>query len=490
MSPCPMSTMRENGCRWPARWMGVGLALLAWACVQAEVELEPVIVPSEPLSVDGAVALALHNNPDVRIGRQRVLQAGELVDQAESAYWPEVQVGGRFTRTDRPAYVFSSILDQGEFDPGVDFNNPGTLSNVRPQIGAGLTLYDGGRRKALVAQSEAQLVAQLAGEEALRSTVALEVARAWYGVHSLTATLEAQHKVLEVTEQLLDLAQGELEAGALLPTEVTALRVRKAEARRAAAEREVALRKARTALRVLLGLELGRSPELSEPAAEPLEELVDLGSAWDRARLGRPEVRRAAAEIEAGIAAVDAAEAGYFPQLTLFGELGFDDAEGRLRRSNWLFGAGLLENLTDVLRTPSRVRRAASELIIAHERGRRVLLEVEAEVEAAWLDAGQADRALAVARADEQRASELLARVRSEFRVGAARRAQLLGAELEQAQARANLRVARLQAALGRVALAHAMGEFPTEAQALDTQPDANATDQRRAPAMNNEEQR
>ena len=50
------------------------------------------------------------HNPDARIAQQRIAAAQAGLEQADSAFWPKLQVQSSYTRTDNPMMVFGSIL--------------------------------------------------------------------------------------------------------------------------------------------------------------------------------------------------------------------------------------------------------------------------------------------------------------------------------------------------------------------------------------------
>jgi outer membrane protein len=433
----------------------------ALACAPVEVRPEPPLRPSAPLSLADAVALALRNNPDVRIGRQRVLQAAEMVDEAASLFWPSISAGATFARTDRPSRVFASVLDQEDFTPALDFNAPGARSDLRAEVAGGVTLYDGGRRRARLSQAESRLGTAGAQEREVRSMVAFEVARAWHRILAARVAAETSALDSQVLEQLVAHAESERDVGAALASDARALRVRRDEARLAAGAAHDGARRATSGLLLLLGLGVEQRVELRPEAAPDAGELEPLAALLERARFARPELARAEFEIEAALSALRATEAGYRPELRVFGELGSNSESARLEHSNWLFGVGLVERINDALRTPSRVRSATAALRIAHETGRRTLLEVEGEVEAAWLDAAHAERALLAARAARVRDDDALRRTRAEREAGAARATALLAATLAAERARARERIAELERDMARIALAHALGEYP-----------------------------
>ena len=437
-------------------------SLGAASCARPEIpDPPPIEKPTAPLALDEAVELALRNNWDVRASEQRVARAGAMIDEANSAYWPEVSVGGTFTRTDRPSRVFADLLDQGRFDPALDFNDPGTVSNLRTEIGAGLTLYDGGRRRARGEGARAHHDSLIAAEEAVRRDTAYEVARAWYLVHKARAAAESRHATVASLERVLEIAQARRDEGAALLTEVLEVRLELASAREAAQRAEDGIERARTALGLLLGLGVLEPPDVDEPEEALAHELDPLAELLDQARLNRPELVRAQKEIEIALASVSEAHAGYYPEIQLFGAYGWNSPELSLERANWLLGASLIEDVTNALRTPYRVRQALAGLAVVQAQGRKRLLEIEQEVQNAQLDSLEAEERYAVATELRALLRANLSRTEVEHEEGAAGLATLLDARIASVAADASGRVAGLDRALARIAVAHAVGAYP-----------------------------
>ena len=103
---------------------------------------------AEPWTLDRAVATALERSPDARAARARIEGAQALVDQAQSAWRPQVSFSGRYTGTNSPMMAFGSILNQRAFNFGLDFNRPGTIDNLNATGTVAYNLYSGGRTTA------------------------------------------------------------------------------------------------------------------------------------------------------------------------------------------------------------------------------------------------------------------------------------------------------------------------------------------------------
>jgi outer membrane protein TolC len=453
------------------RWTAIAFALIAAACTSVSFEPEPLSLPAGPIDVHDAARLAVANHPDARIARENLTRADALTADARAALWPDVAVGAEYSRTDRPSQAFGTILDRGDFDAGLDFDDPGVRSNLRPSIAGGLVLYDGGRRRARIDAARAEGAASVADAHAVASVLALAATRAWFDVHASERLAELASERARLADRTLAVARDEAELGARLARDVDELEVAVEREHELLAAAHDHVSRARAALAVLLGLGVEQELELSphDAGSAPLADALalELRALLDEARFARPELVAAQARIEAALAHVREAEAGYAPNLSIDAAFGFDGADSDLERSNWMFGADLVANVTAMLRTPQRVRAAVADLAVAHAEARRVLLDVEAEVHAARLDLVRAQRIVSVAERAFERASDEYIRVRAEFAAGAARELDHERSRILELAARTDLEVARLGLAAAHLALEHALGRFaaPLEPQ-------------------------
>lgn len=438
-------------------------ALLAVGLGCAPVEYVPPepVLPEGPLSIQAAIELAYLNNPDVTASQERLLAARAAISEASSYYWPVLRLIERYTQTNSPSQAFGSILDQRAFSPALDFNDPGKTSNFHTGVAGSITLYDGGRRRARVERAEAQALSEGARLETVRRDLALEVARAFYLIHKARDAAATQETALAALTQHLRVARARLEEGAARRSDVLALEVRIAETRESVIVARSSAARAEAGLHVLLGLSVSDPVDVERPTDEEPAAREELPRLLERARKSRFELVEAQGRLREAQARLKEVWAGYFPEVTLLGSFGFDDESLALSHSSWTWGLSFLEDIFDALRTPQRVRQALAGLRAAHAAYRKSLLEVELAVSDATLDADEADARLAVAEETAQLATESARLVTSEYAEGAADVTELLDGELALAGARTRLGAARFDRALSRVAISHAIGEYP-----------------------------
>ncbi|PIE63932.1 MAG: transporter, partial [Desulfobacterales bacterium] len=95
-----------------------------------------------------AVQFALKHSPDAKAAQLRIEAAQAQIQQARSAFYPQLGLVGEYTRTNNPMYSFGNILNQGQFNNSMDFNDPGTSDSLQLKALLQYRFYNGGSDQA------------------------------------------------------------------------------------------------------------------------------------------------------------------------------------------------------------------------------------------------------------------------------------------------------------------------------------------------------
>lgn len=425
-------------------------ALLALACAAT--------LPTraaEAWTLERAVQFALTNSPDARIALQRIAAAQAGLKQANAMAWPKLQFQSGYTRTDNPMMVFGSILNQRAFGKPplgpIDFNDVPDLDNLNVKGLLTMPLYAGGQIRAGREAARAYTDAARQASEAVRNTLAFEVARAFHTVHKAREFVRAAEAAVHAFEQNLDIARKRFNAGTLLRADVLDLEVRLAQARedlvRARNARELSL----SALRTLLGLEQAEleiadtAPEVNAPASGDFSARPELAASRQQIRAAEADLRRA--------------RGGYLPSVGLFGSVDYDrgwraDGDGK----SYTAGVLLQWNLWDGQLTRGKVQEAQAALETARENDRKLRLGLALEAEQARLNLAEANERLRVTETAVTQAEESVALTRARFEQGLALPTQLIDAETALTAARVRRAEALADQRIAIAALRKALG--------------------------------
>ena len=382
----------------------------------------PVVTGAEAWTFERALQYAPAHNPDARIAQHRIAVAQAQLAQANSAFWPRLQLQSSYTRTDNPMMAFGSILNQRSFRSSLDFNDVPEIDdlNVRGLVTA--PLYAGGRNTAQRRASKANARAAQFEEMAIQNELQFEVARGFHTIlkaHEFVRSAEASVRSLE---ENLSVAQRRLDVGALLKAELLDVEVRLAQGREELVRARNSSTLAERALRNLLGLET--ADEFSVSDALPALSIPESTGAE------RPELSVLRQREEAALAAIRAARSGYKPRLSAFGNVDYDygTVTGNDGES---YAVGVIAqwDLWDGFSTRSKVTEAETHLDMIREEQRKLRLAIDLEIEQARLNLAAATERLAAMEKGAAQASESHVLTRNRFEQGSALSSQLLDAE-------------------------------------------------------------
>jgi outer membrane protein len=377
---------------------------------------------TEPWTLERALDYAQTHNPDARIAQQRIAAAQAGLEQANSIFWPKLQVQSSYTRTDNPMLVFGSILNQRAYNSSLNFNDVPDVDDLNARGIVTLPLYAGGQNAANRQAAKANTEAAKLDSAAIRNALGFEVSRAFYTVLKTRQFIQAAEAAVNSFETNLVVAQKRLDGGTLLKSDVLDIEVRLAQSREDLVRARNANLLSIRALRNLLGIEDGEftvadtTPAVSAPYVGDFSQRPELAAARERASAAQAQVR--------------GSKSGYQPRVSAFGSLDHDygwvtGGDG----NSYTAGVMLQWDLWDGFLTRAKTREAQANLETAREEQVKVRLALDLEVEQAWLDLNAADESLAVSSKAVEQAEESAMLTRNRFEQGLAISTQLIDSE-------------------------------------------------------------
>ncbi len=396
-----------------SRKLGFLAGLSACACVA---------LAAEPWTLQQSLDYALAHNPDARIAQQRIAAAQAGLEQANSAFWPRLQLQSSYTRTNNPMLAFGSILNQQSYSSALDFNNVPATDNFNVKGIVTVPLYRGGKSIADQQYAEANTAAAQQDSAAVRNELSFEVTRGFHTVLKTRHFIRAAEAAVDSFAANLDIARKRLDGGTLLKSEVLDLEVRLAQAREDLVRARNANTLAKRALRNLLGIEEG---DFIVADTAPVVAVPDAGDFLRRPELAAAHERESAAQAQ-----VRSAKSGYQPRVSAFGSLDYDygwvtDGDGQ----SYTAGVMAQWDLWDGYSTRAKVREANANLEAAREEQRKLRLALDFEIEQAQLNVEAANERLAVTSKTVDQAAESASLTRSRFEQGLALSIQLIDSE-------------------------------------------------------------
>lgn len=416
------------------------------------------------LSLEDALARGRATAPRVAEARARQDAADAAVASRESLRMPSLSASAGYQRTN---HVDEYGIPQAGGGTKIIF--PDIPNNIRGRADASVPLYTSGRTDALIAGAVLDRKAAEADVRTAEADVALDVARAYWGLVTAREAARVVEQGLVRIDAYVSDVKARVDAGFLPPNDLLSAQAQRARQNVSLIQAKNAAAVAQADLCRLVGLDLDATVSTSSPLMAPQPAMaalssMSIASLSEQARGGRSErsalTIRADAARQAGIAAAAAMK----PQVGV--AAGFEESRPNARivprvdewRSSWEAGISVTWLLFDGGRSKAD-RAAASAQATALERRRDdfdAMLGLELRQRRLDVESG---RAALDASAEAVTASTEARRVVEErFKAGVATstdvleaQTALLEAELERTRLAATLRLneARLLRAAG-----------------------------------------
>jgi outer membrane protein len=425
----------------------------------------PQEVPHGPLTVERAIEEALVASPELEQVRQRMRAAGEQVRQADSTFYPRLVVSEDYNITNNPVFALMDIINQRRFRPDIDFNNPGAQQNFGSRVRGEWSLFEGGShwydRKAAIA-GHRSVGAEL---QAARNQMVARVTEIYYQWLQALAFTGVAERALDAAQTDERLGEARVRAETALPSELSRLKARRAEAHGNLVTAQTNAQKLQAGLERLIVRPIHTeevpdsqiSPgDLSQAERSPKNPEQYIRAALDK----RPEMSSVRSLIEAARERVRSAQGGLLPRLRTSVDYGVDSENLSKFADSWFVGVQATWPLFEGGLSISRIQEARSRLKEIESRGEQIALDIALEVNQATLAVREAAEKIHVA--DERRrwAEKALEEVRQIYSKQAATVDSLLQAEVAWNQAEVSYTAALYEGKIAQAYLRKALGDF------------------------------
>jgi outer membrane protein TolC len=388
----------------------------------------PLLVSAaEPLTLERALAEAERANPDLAAARARLEQARASVALARSRALPRLAAAATWVRSSEEAKlrlpVGYTIRDMGSPTSGAGLpGTPTTLAALptelaeatlqpRDQLGAQLELTQAVLAPSLWYAIEAAGAGACAAAEvaeAARRELRLGVSQAYYGAAAAQQAVAIQERQLEVARAHERDAAVQVEAGVQPRIALLRARIETARGEQDLVRARNGFLVAQSALAALLGRRDEADLELSPPPPPALPDAVS--GLEDEALRRRPEMRAAAAGIEAARARRRSANAQYLPTLGAFGQARWSSPAGITgKEESWAAGLSLSWSLFDGggreaerRDASARIAEAAATLDSTAVRARDEVRRARLDLESARANRAKAEEQVQLARENQR----------------------------------------------------------------------------------------
>ena len=435
-----------------------------------------------------AVDRTLSQNAAMDLSQARIDEARAAIEQASGSLLPTLDLSFGVMASNNPLNVFGMKLQQeqasfNDFGAGEFFatyggqqanlpaaletepdnlNDPGWHHNLQTSLKLSVPVYNGGKIREMRTQAQALLQAAEAGDEAARQQLVLHTIEAYAGINTAEAFVEVAQQAHEAAGSYRDLSQKLYDEGVVTKADLLKAKVN-------LGERELDLENARNqaenaddGLKVRAGVETERSIDLPETIQVALPQ-TDLSEARQRALTNNPRIRALRGQIAAARAEVDVARADFKPHFNLMAQQDFNDESVGLENDSYTVGGQLTWRIFDFGARSGKVDRAQAKVNASLAERQQALDKLVSQVGKVWREANMAEKRVEVRRLAIEQSEEAVRLETLRYQQGLATMTELLAAQTELDNARAELIRADFQRTMQRAALWLALGELAPE---------------------------
>lgn len=420
---------------------------------------------SESFTLHQAIDYALLHNPDLQIMQNRIQQANTQLDQAMSAFYPEVKARLGYEHSDNPARAFAMIIAQRRLNlsGGTDFNHPGGVDNYRPEISLQYSLFRGGQDYYGSKAAQSGVDAAKLDKTTVRNQLIEMITRSFY---QYLAALE-NHKVtlhaIEAIESELKQSRLRYAAGTELKSDVLSLEVQAAAAHDQEIHAANVVKLIKTSLKILMGLTAEQTLALdSNHKPELPPEPADFTQLLAKAMQQRPDYQAADKRLQMAKLKLRAAQGVHLPSANAYVNYGSDskNIDFSSNRDNVTAGVMVEMSLFSGFRDSAKVDQAKHQLAIARKNLTKTRLQIENDVKSARLKLAEALNRVNVAKASVAAAEEALRMVTAQRDSGVVTVTRFIEAQVARDQAHARHIAAYFDALGAQAQLNQAIGSI------------------------------
>ncbi|MFH2122183.1 MAG: TolC family protein [Pseudomonadota bacterium] len=384
-----------------------------------------------------AVQFALTHSPDSQVAMQRIEVSRAMLDQVKASYYPQIGLNAEYGQTNNPMYSFGNILNQGQFDQSIDFNDPGLTDDLNLRAVMQYRFYNGGRDQAGIEAAEAGVAVSEMQQLAVSSQLSFEVVRTFHTIAQAMETLDAYQASIKAIGASLVVARSRFEAGDLLKADLLNIEVQESMARENLILAEHSLELARKAFLNLLGLSVGQVR--IDVVQEREQEISE-----DRSYVKRPELKGIESQIQAAEAELRVALGGRYPTVDGLAHYQYDggfvlNGSG----DSWMGGVRVNYPLFTGGKTEADIANARARLAGLTAAKKKLELAMDFEVKQAELAYRQAKQRLQVTDKMFEQAQESARLSRVRFKEGVILSSDLMDVETRLTEARVRQTAAR-----------------------------------------------
>lgn len=396
------------------------------------------------LSLDESVAMALRNNPAVKIAEADKERAKGSLTEARAGKLPTIGLSHTESRTE-------AAPTQLNLDPSPEnrYDNKASLS---------LAIYTGGRAEGAIGQAKLNLDSADQGISLSRQQLKLDATSAYFSLLQARNMVQLNQESVDRLVAHLQNVQLQYEVGTVAKTDVLRSEVELANAQQNLIKAQNSYDLAVATLNNVIGMPLDTEIKVKEELKHTKFE-VSLDESIKYSLEKRPDYIQTTTGIDVAKKGVGIAKAGLRPNVTLSGYQAWNDEDFPGKdNNNWGVSLTASMNVFDSGLTHGKVKQAAAGLDKAEEQARQKKDAVQLEVRSSYLNMTEAEKRIDTSKVAVEKAEEDYKIAQVRYTAGVGTNLDVIDAQVALTQAKTNYVQALYDFNTNKAKLEKAMG--------------------------------
>jgi outer membrane protein len=405
----------------------------------------------DSLSVTDAVALTLKNYPLIQQATERINIAEAKIKEQQSSLYPILDARASYTRIS-PIPTINFGQELFELAPA---------NNYDARISVFHTLYDFGKREALIDLTKSYKKSEIDKVDFVKSNLAFQTVQTFYSILLLKRSIAVKDTDIVNLNDHLSFTERRVETGSATDFDALTTQVRIANAQNQKLDLQNALEKQIIQLKKLTGLSYDSKADLiSDFSFVPVT--INKDSLLEIAMQQRPELKLALDLENSAHMQQNFAGLGDMPSLNL--NLSYGLTNGYMPnldaiRGNWAAGVGVQVPIFNGFRTSANEDEADANLKVSETHTLQVKKDIASEVQQAAEDLKIKINKISTTKIQVNYAEESIKRAIAQYKNGVVTNLDLLDAENSLEQARLQYLQAIYEAILSNYNLKKSVGD-------------------------------
>lgn len=405
----------------------------------------PVWAASREISLDDSVALALKNNPTIKMADSDTLTAAELLTQAQTGYQPKLSYTLSGQRASTPA---------AEETSGV-YTVANRLAN---QVALTLPLYSGGLVEGQINQAKLGLTSADLALEETKQQLKLQATNGYFAVMQDENLIKVNQDSVNDLKGHLDNVQAQYAVGTVAKEDVLTSQVALANQQQILIQAQNTYDLAVASLNNVIGLPMDTQLKLKDqPQYVPFT--TSLADCISYAMQHRPDNKASDLSVASAKEGIAIAQSGYKPAVNFSAsENWYDTKIPGLQNNNWSVGADATWDFFDSGLTKSKVNAAYDAVDKAIQADQQVKDNIQLAVRQAYLSLINAEKLIETTQVTVDQAVENYSISQVRYSAGVGTNLDVMDAESALLTAKTNYIQARYGYNTSKAQLDQAMG--------------------------------